>query len=124
MKVLILEPDPTLRNNYGVYARDECDYEVITAEDGTFLSRNWEEVQTCDVIVIDLLVPFGGLNCLKFLDERGWKKPVFLHHTSRWHGDLSLVDLKRVSKTHQFAEFGLKTFDGARMIWFLDKHIP
>lgn len=124
MKVLILEPDPTLRNNYGVYARDDCNYEVITAEDGTFLSQNWEEVQTCNIIVIDFLVPFGGLNCIELLTERGWTKPILLHHTSRWHGDLSLTDLKRITKTHPNVTFKRKSFDGANLIWFLQKHIP
>jgi hypothetical protein len=124
MRVLILESDPVLRNNYSVYARDDCGYEVIAAETGFFLKDHWTEVQKCDVVVIDLLVPMGGLNCLQLLSAQGWSKPALLHHIRRWNLDLSPVDLKRISKIFPFAIFKRKSFDGANMIWFLNKHHP
>ncbi len=123
MKVLILEHHPDYRNNYGVYAK-EIEWEAITAEDGTFLKDNWDEVLTCDIIVIDMLVPMGGLECLEFLKSKGWKKPVLLQHKTRWYGNLNNFDLKRVSRTYPFVTFKKKQWDGANMIWFLEKHFP
>lgn len=123
MKVLILEHDPDIRSNYALFA-NWSGYEAVTSADGTFLSEHWDVVQTCDIIVIDLLVPMGGLACLELLKTKGWTKPVLLHHTTRWHGDLNLIDLKRVTKTHSNATFKRKTHDGANMVWFLEKHLP
>jgi hypothetical protein len=123
MKVLILEHHPDYRNNYAVYAK-WIEWEAITAEDGTFLRDNWEEILTCEIIVIDMLVPMGGIECLELLKSKGWKKPVLLQHTTRWYGSLNNFDLKRVSRTYPFVTFKKKQWDGANMIWFLEKHSP
>lgn len=119
MKVLIIEEDPAIRHNYGIFA-GYCDFDTVIGEDAKFLEEHWDEVEACDTILISIERNLDGIACLQFLAEHHWKKPVLLQCWERWWGPHHLIDLKHIRHTYPFATFKKKQWDGYNFMKFLE----
>lgn len=76
--MLIVEDDPDIRMGLQEYF-DMEGYDVQTAEDGAVALKQMEQIETCDIVLLDIMLPKkDGFDVLRKAQAMGFSAPVLV----------------------------------------------
>lgn len=106
MEILVLDDEYLYRLHIGDVIK-QTGATVQCGLNGRYLEKNWRKVQRCTAIIVDTKMPFmDGLSVIRYLNKKGWTKPVLLIHEQEI-GPRG-ISLETFCEQYRFATFGLK----------------